>query len=87
MKLRSTFDNIVERHEETLVGVLHNLLVGFNSTEFYNVWRKAFSDTSKKGFCILYSILNLVLRKLLFQRDFFLCDGRKDLFKRQNVDL
>ena len=45
MKLRSTFDNIVERHKETLVGVLHNLLVGFNSTEFYNVWRKEFSDT------------------------------------------
>ena len=55
MKLRSTFDNIVERHEETLVGVLHNLLVGFNSTEFYNVWREAFSDTFKKK--ILHSFL------------------------------
>ena len=87
MKPRSTFDNIVERHEETLVGVLHNLLVGFNSAEFYNVWGKAFSDTFKKGFCILYSILNLVVRRLLFQSDFFLCDGRIDLFKRQNVDL
>ena len=82
MKPRSTFDNIVERHEETLVGVLHNLLVGFNSTEFYNVWRKTFSDTFKKGFCILYSVLNLVVSRLLFQSD-----GRIDLFKRQNVDL
>ena len=48
---------------------------------------KHFQTLLKSFFCILFSILNLVVRRLLFQSDFFLCDGRKDLFKRQNVDL
>ena len=35
-------NNIVGK-EEILVGVLHNLLIGFNSTGFYNRgWRKIF---------------------------------------------